>query len=134
MQARAAEARRLRNLPPAPALAVASPDERLALVVEQIGLTRKALNNGCDPKDRAQLLRGLCALLDRERILRGEPLPGSRKPAPERVQRQTEVVLQPTLATPQPITPQPVAQPVVTKPLGWEYDDPNATQPGGEGI
>lgn len=60
-------------------------DIRLGLVIEQIALTRDALlRSSVEAKDRAQLVRALCGLLDRERILRGEPLPGSRKPLPER--------------------------------------------------
>jgi hypothetical protein len=54
--------------------------ERLALVLEQIALARDTLSGKLEAKDRAQMLRALCGLLDRERILRGEPLPGSLKP------------------------------------------------------
>jgi hypothetical protein len=64
------------------ALAPTRPNDRLALVVEQIALTRASLNaERLDGKDRAQLVRALCALLDQQRILLGEPLPGSRRPS-----------------------------------------------------
>jgi hypothetical protein len=47
---------------------------------EQITLTRASLNgDDLEPKDRAQLIRGLCGLLDQLRIAKGEPLPGSRR-------------------------------------------------------
>ena len=55
-----------------------------------------------EPKDRAQLIRGLCGLLDQLRIARGEPLPGSRKPAPETTQRRVA----PHQAAPVPV-PEP---------------------------
>lgn len=58
----------------------AEPAERLALLAEQITRTRKALNGRLQPHHRAALLRALCELLDQQRIARGEPLPGSRRP------------------------------------------------------
>jgi len=62
--------------------------ERLSLLVEQITLTRASLNSkSLEPKDRAQLVRALCGLLDQQRIARGEPLPGSRRPAADRSPR-----------------------------------------------
>lgn len=78
------EARAARAGLPIPQLTPANrrPDDRWELVTEQINLTRATLNRkSLEPKDRAQLLRALCGLLDRERILRGEPLPGSLKPS-----------------------------------------------------
>lgn len=71
---------------PATSLPIASPDERLELLQEQIDRTRVTLNGKLEPQHRAALLRALCDLLDQQRIARGEPLPGSRKPAPERRQ------------------------------------------------
>lgn len=70
----------------------AEPDQRLAILAEQIARTRRALNDtktdycpacersGLAGKDRAALVRALCSLLDQQRIARGEPLPGSRRP------------------------------------------------------
>lgn len=70
---------------------------QLELVREQIDLTRRILNAqdrrlGCCPtckrpfgmevSHRAQLLRALNDMLDRERILLGIPLPGQLKPRP----------------------------------------------------
>lgn len=69
---------------------------RLELVLEQIKLTREVLNDqdcayckeckrsGISGKDRAALMRALCGLMDQERILRGEPLPGSMRPTKSR--------------------------------------------------
>jgi hypothetical protein len=65
---------------------------RLELVREQIELTRAVLNDkrvhfctkceraGIEPHHRAQLLRALDSLLDRERIILGIPGPGTLKP------------------------------------------------------
>jgi hypothetical protein len=58
----------------------AEPNERQELVREQIARTRAVLNGRLDPRERAQLLLALDRLLDRERILQGLPLPGSRRP------------------------------------------------------
>ena len=87
-------------------------DERLNLLDEQSKLTRKALNEpDLAPKDRAQLVRALCGLLDQQRIARGEPLPGSRKPAPETTQRRVA----PHQAAPVPV-PAPVPEPAEIAP------------------
>lgn len=69
----------------------------LAIVDEQIALTREALNDktpfckecerpALQPHHRAQLLNALNNLLDRRRILLGRPLPGTNKPAAPRRQ------------------------------------------------
>lgn len=68
------------NLPPTLAT------ERLQMMCEQIAHTRRVLNGKLAPRDRAQLLLALDRLLERERILRGIPLPGSRRPGRERPQ------------------------------------------------
>lgn len=114
---------------------VAEPDERLTLIAEQIARTRKALNvNDLPGHHRAALLRSLCALMEQQRIARGEPLPGSRRPREDGdrggrrsrmdsallieeapVQVQSTTIVQP----PAPVQP--------SRPMGWEYDDPNAT-------
>jgi predicted transcriptional regulator len=60
---------------------------RVALVAEQIVRTRKMLNSELEPRERAQLLCALDKLLDRERILAGLPLPGSRRPGREKPER-----------------------------------------------
>jgi hypothetical protein len=63
--------------------------ERLALVAEQIALTRERLNaKDCTDKDRAGLLRGLSLLLDQERKWSGRPDPGTLKPREDRSRRQ----------------------------------------------
>jgi hypothetical protein len=50
-------------------------------VIEQ---TFELLADSTDPTDRYRLVCALDKLLDRERILRNEPLPGVRRPAPVR--------------------------------------------------
>lgn len=98
---------------PSPQPAIAQPqDDRLELLQEQIILTRAALNRrDLEPKDRAQLIRGLCGLLDQQRIARGEPLPGSRRPRPEPkpvIARSQEVPPRPAeTPTPQPVVGEP---------------------------
>src|SRR5688572_25786639 len=73
--------------------------EELEIVEEQISCARDALNDKtpwcpvCErpelqPHHRAQLLKSLDTLLNRKRILLGRPLPGSRKPAPDRPARR----------------------------------------------
>jgi hypothetical protein len=92
------------------------------------------LNTGkLEPKDRAQLVRALCGLLDQQRIAKGEPLPGSRRPAP---MSKTMAAAPPTArgpwvpeALPDP-APVVAAAPVLelpaapVRPMGWEYDEP----------
>ena len=81
----------------------ASPDARLDLLTEQIVRTRKALNtDDLEPHHRAALLRALCELLDQQRIARGEPLPGSRRPAADR---------SPRAAWPPTLVPRPAPAP-----------------------
>ncbi len=89
---------------------------QLNLVAEQITRTRAVLNDdkshwcavcergGMEPHHRAQLLRALDSLLDRQRKLLGIPDPGSRKPAPERRQSSDERPLAPVPCVPGPTT------------------------------
>jgi hypothetical protein len=100
---------------------VAEPDERLVLLAEQIARTRKALNqDDLQGKDRAALLRALCSLLDQQRIARGEPLPGSRRPkdvAPQVARPGAWIVDAEPMPVPAPISeavrqPQDVVLPV----------------------
>lgn len=101
-----------------PPKAPIEPDgERLDLLAEQITLTRKALNEDVLlAHHRAALLRALCDLLDQQRIARGEPLPGSRRPAPE---GKRQVVASAGPWVPGPVAPAPAPP---ARPLGWEYD------------
>ena len=109
---------------------------QLRLVAEQITRTRRVLNDdtsewcehcergGIQPHHRAQLLKALDSLLDRQRKLLGIPDPGSRKPAPERREpKQDNSPLTPTLPA---VTPN-VTPALPPKPLGWEYDNPTGT-------
>lgn len=90
---------------------------QLELVAEQIAHTRKVLNDdntefcpacercGIAPHHRAQLLKALDALLDRQRKLLQIPDPGSRRPGRE-VTRRNAPPADPTPAEPGPATPQ----------------------------
>lgn len=89
-------------------ISLSSPNERLVLLEEQITRTRDTLNGKLEPQHRAALLRALCELLDQQRIARGEPLPGSRKPAPERRQSASDTTLAPV---PIPIPTEPPKPP-----------------------
>jgi hypothetical protein len=105
--------------PPKPALI----DERLALLDEQIALTRGSLNAvKLAPKDRAQLVRALCGLLDQQRIARGEPLPGSRRPREEGSGRRSRSEAALLIEDAQVVMTPSSSVPVL--PAGWEYDDP----------
>lgn len=85
---------------------------QLNLVAEQITRTRAVLNDDRDywcehckrgamePHHRAQLLRALDSLLDRQRKLLGIPDPGSRKPLPERRSGSDD----------RPLSPKPVVE------------------------
>lgn len=99
----------LANPPTAP-----TQDQRLGLLEEQIARTRIALNtDDLQAHHRAALLRALCDLLDQQRIARGEPLPGSRRPAPERSGHKTAAwIVQPSappsvVPPPTPSVPEP---------------------------
>jgi hypothetical protein len=107
-------------------------DTRLALLSEQIARTRDALNgDDLEPHHRAALLRALCELLDKERIAKGEPLPGSRRPAPAgktmaaapapaRGPWVPEALPDPApVAAAAPVLELPAAP---ARPMGWEYD------------
>ena len=94
--------------------ACGNPD--LEIVVEQIALTREALKRNCEPQARASLNRSLCLLMDRRRILLGEPLPGSKKPLPERRSRMSWNV-------------EPITAPISPPPL--VVSAPNDTTTGG---
>lgn len=141
--ARRAELQRIRNTQkppePPPVTATAIPDERVALVQEQIAHTRAALNGKLEPNHRAALNRSLCELMDRERILRGEPLPGSRKPSgkldrPAPAARMSEVVTVSespscgvdTATGGVPVNNSKIQTPQLTQPIGWEYDTPKS--------
>ena len=63
-------------------------------------------------------------LSEQERILAGRPLPGSKKPAPERAIKAPPAGAWLALTDPAPLA---LAEtPAPARPLGWEYDDPNA--------
>jgi hypothetical protein len=114
---------------------------QLRLVAEQITRTRAVLNDdtsdwcehcergGMQPHHRAQLLKALDSLLDRQRKLLGIPDPGSRRPAAEgKRDRAPAASSGPWLpADDQPSTSSNMVAPAVqppAKPMGWEYDEP----------
>lgn len=130
---------------PAPAQPLPTPAEaavqaQLDLVAEQIGHTRAVLNDtrtnfcpacersGIEPHHRAQLLRALDSLLNRQRVLLGLPLPGSMRPrTPPAVNREWEVSPAAVPLGPAPpgyddrppdIAPSGPPQPTVVEPAG----------------
>jgi hypothetical protein len=56
----------------------------LALVLTEVDRVRVELEGKLKPEVRAKLICALDKLLDRERVLRDRPLPGSRRPGPEK--------------------------------------------------
>ena len=108
---------------------------QLGLVADQITRTSKVLNaqtmRTCphclkelpdlpqfeiEPHHRAQLLRSLDLLLDRQRKLLMIPEPGPQKPRQDRNGSRSDTIdLQPMLSD-APVAP--------TRPMGWEYDEP----------
>lgn len=113
----------------------AARDPRLRLVVDQIELARKALNSDdLKPLERAKLLGALCSLLDRERILRGEPLPGTRRPRERSTERKRRDLPTPSLpVTPTPDAPPPTTDATAPEPsevLPRQVEDPQAPEPG----
>lgn len=110
---------------------------QLDLVAEQIAHTRTLLNDkrsnwcpacergGMEPHHRAQLLKALDTLLDRQRKLLG-----IGDPAPRKAERNSRVSagwieLQPALPG-APVAPAPtdVTCCAPARPPGWEYQDP----------
>lgn len=100
---RSAEVRRNKRLakeqqakPPEPESAIRAVNAQLELVAEQITHTRAVLNDddyrycehcergGIEPHHRAQLLKALDSLLDRQRKLLGIPDPGALRPGREK--------------------------------------------------
>lgn len=53
---------------------------RVQMLSEQIQRTHDVLKGELEPKERAQLLTALDRLMERERVLRGIPNPGSYRP------------------------------------------------------
>jgi len=116
---------------------------QLDLVANQIKRTRDVLNDndyryceqcergGVEPQHRAQLLKALDVLLDRQRVLLGIPLPGSRRPAPEGSARHARAGAWLVDAPPEiqvaPVAESPafhVEPAAPSRPIGWEYDPP----------
>ena len=97
-----ARATRLPDLPEVESKPVNS--ERMALVREQIDLMRaQLLKKTLEANERANLVRALDLMLDRERELNGQPKAGNRRPAPERSARRSWSV--------EPAEPQPMPAP-----------------------
>lgn len=113
-------------------------NEQLDLVKEQIQCTRDLLNDrrhafceeckrgGIEPHHRAQLLRALDSLLDRQRELLGVPRAGSRRPPPERrADHSRPGAVAPRLASAAaPVAAMPAAEPAPPQPPTAAADTP----------
>jgi hypothetical protein len=103
---------------------------RLNRVREQLDKLDALASGEKDTKRLKELADATTRLSEQERILAGRPLPGSRRPKEGREPRSAGwIELQPALPGQLPAT-SPVTQVQVAtpaRPLGWEYDDPNAT-------
>ena len=89
---------------------------RLSRVRVQLDLVDRRITEQAKAKTvDGQVLNWLCAaqerLAEQERILAGRPLPGSRKPAPERPTAPATARPRPTLAEPVPEPAAPPAKP-----------------------
>lgn len=66
--------------------------DQLRIVSEQIIATRSTLNAGAmEPHHRAQLLKALDTLLDRQRVLNNIPTPGQLRPVAPRQQARARI-------------------------------------------
>lgn len=90
---------------------------RLARVRRQLDSVDAAIEKsiGDDSKRLKELTDAQMRLAEQERQLSGRPLPGSRRPAPERQEHRRGL---PGGIASEASTPPPVP----TKPLGWECD------------
>ncbi len=86
MRAAKGKPRRLAKLPNSPRVAI-----REAHSIQRIALTL-ALQEGCSCSDLCKLASTWDSMEERKRILRGNPLPGSKKPAAEKSKRQVSNV------------------------------------------
>lgn len=142
---RAAQNKLTLNAEPTDLSAQLAVNAQLRIVAEQVSRTRSLLNDddfrycehcergGVEPHHRAQLLKALDTLLDRQRKLLGIGDPAPRKAERNRRVSAGWIELQPALPAsagqPQPAAP---TTPEVAcldclapaKTMGWEYDDP----------
>ena len=96
---------------------------RLKRVREQLDRVDDLMISEDDPKRLKELADASARLSDQEFKLAGRPSPGSRRPAQERVPSAQDAGAW-IMDAPAPVAQvQPTAP---AKPLGWEYDDPNA--------
>jgi hypothetical protein len=92
-------------------------------VREQLDRVDDLMISEDDPKRLKELADASARLSDQEFKLAGRPSPGSRRPAQERVPSAQDAGAW-IMDAPAPVAQvQPTAP---AKPLGWEYDDPNA--------
>lgn len=106
----------------------AATDRRLARVRAQLDLVDTRIEEQARKSTvDGQVLNWLCSaqerLSEQERILAGRPLPGSRRPTPEKPAGRNPGAW---LSEPEPPAAPAVAAQVPLRPLGWEYLDPNA--------
>ena len=84
-------------------------------------IDKELLRTVPDSKRLKELTDSFDRLSDRERILAGRPLPGSRKPAPERSEKRSSRMADPSPVSEAPVEqPRPV-QPEPVKPVMWDY-------------
>ena len=106
---------------------------KLARVRGQIDRVEGLLDDACEPQAVDRFANALTRLYDLERVLAGRPLPGSKRPAPERATKAREAGAWLAVTDPPAVLAE---MPAPARPLGWEYDDPNAapqtgrTEPG----
>jgi hypothetical protein len=118
---------------PLQALAVQSAEPSIVFAERRLSRVRAQLDGldalivkESDPKRLKCLCDASARLSTQEFALAGRPLPGSRRPKEGREPRSAGwIELQPALpGLPSPVPNQSSAAP--SRPLGWEYDDPNA--------
>ena len=99
---------------------------RLMRVREQLEKLDALASGEKDTKRLKELADATTRLSEQERILAGRPLPGSRRPREDRARVSAGwIELQPSLPSQLPDARKVIeTQPI--KPVGWEYDDPNA--------
>jgi hypothetical protein len=80
-------------------------NRRLFRVRKQLDRIDKMMMTECDPQKLDRLASAQSRLADQERIIRGEPLPGSRRPSKEPTARRVPTSIMPTEPGPAAIEP-----------------------------
>ena len=103
---------------------------KLARIRGQIDRVEGLLDAACEPQAVDRFANALTRLYDLERVLAGRPLPGSKRPAPERATKAREAGAWLALTDPAPLAQ--AETPAPARPLGWEYDVPTAAPAPGQ--